>query len=134
MSKGEMLEFQALYDPDRLKTPLIRVGEKGEGKFKQVSWEEAYDAILNGTDKFTGMGKILDEEKDNRSSFLFCAGEGMAEHTFKTFFGAFGSSNWLNHSSICLQTVSSAYGVTYGSIWLKQDWDIAKYFLWGEAN
>jgi len=53
-----------------------------------------------GFDKFTGMGKILDEEKDNRSSFLFCAGEGMAEHTFKTFFGAFGSSNWLNHSSI----------------------------------
>ncbi len=27
--------IQALYDPDRLKTPLIRVGEKGEGKFKQ---------------------------------------------------------------------------------------------------
>jgi thiosulfate reductase/polysulfide reductase chain A len=125
--------IQALYDPDRLKTPLIRVGEKGEGKFKQVSWEEAYDAILNGTDKFTGMGKILDEEKDNRSSFLFCAGEGMAEHTFKTFFGAFGSSNWLNHSSICLQTVSSAYGVTIGA-YAQADLDNAKYIIMGGAN
>ncbi len=79
------------------------------------------------------MGKILDEEKDNRSSFLFCAGEGMAEHTFKTFFGAFGSSNWLNHSSICLQTVSSAYGVTIGA-YAQADLDNAKYIIMGGAN
>ena len=90
--------IQALYDPDRLKYPMIRVGEKGEGKFKRVTWDEAYSAILNGTDKFPGVAKILDEEEDNRSSFLFCAGEGMAEHTFKTFYSAFGSTNWLNHS------------------------------------
>jgi len=89
--------IQALYDPDRLKYPMIRIGEKGEGKFKRVSWEEAYKAILNGTDKFPGLAKILDEEKDNRSTVFFCAGEGMAEHTFKTFFGGFGSANWLNH-------------------------------------
>ncbi len=44
----------ALYDPDRLKYPLIRIGEKGDGKFKSATWEEAYDAILNGTDKFKG--------------------------------------------------------------------------------
>ena len=33
--------IQALYDPDRLKYPMIRVGEKGSGKFKQVTWDEA---------------------------------------------------------------------------------------------
>ncbi|MBV5278745.1 MAG: twin-arginine translocation signal domain-containing protein [Campylobacteraceae bacterium] len=27
----------ALYDPDRIKTPLIRVGERGEGKFRKAS-------------------------------------------------------------------------------------------------
>jgi len=32
-----------LYDPDRLKQPMIRAGERGEGKFKNVSWEEALD-------------------------------------------------------------------------------------------
>jgi len=32
-----------LYDPDRLKYPLMRAGERGEGKFKRVSWEEALD-------------------------------------------------------------------------------------------
>jgi len=125
--------IQALYDPDRLKFPMIRIGEKGEGRFKRVSWEEAYDAILNGTDKFTGMAKILEEEEDNRSSFLFCAGEGMAEHTYKQFFLAFGSANWLNHGSICLQTVSSAYGVTLGA-YPQADLDNAEYIIMGGAN
>lgn len=125
--------IQALYDPDRLKYPLIRIGEKGEGKFKRVSWDEAYEAILNGTDKFPGVAKILDEEKDNRSTFLFCAGEGMAEHTFKTFFSAFGSANWLNHSSVCLQTVASAYGVTLGA-YPQADLDNAEYIVMAGAN
>ncbi len=125
--------IQALYDPDRLKYPMIRIGEKGEGKFKRVSWEEAYAAILNGTDKFPGMEKILDEEKDNRSTFLFCAGEGMAEHTFKTFYSAFGSSNWLNHASLCLQTVISGYGVTLGG-YPSADLDNAEYIIMAGAN
>ncbi len=125
--------IQALYDPDRLKSPMIRIGEKGKGEFKKVTWEEAYEAILNGTEHFPGMAKILDEEKDNRSSFLFCAGEGMAEHTFKTFFSAFGSSNWLNHASLCLQTVISGYGVTIGG-YAAADLENAEYIVMAGAN
>ncbi len=117
----------ALYDPDRLKYPMIRVGERGEGKFKRVTWDEAYTYIKEKT------LKILDEEEDNRSSFLFCAGEGMAEHTFKSFFEAFGSANWLNHSSICLQTVASAYGVTIGK-YPEVDLDNAEYIIMAGAN
>ncbi|MDY0327436.1 MAG: molybdopterin-dependent oxidoreductase [Arcobacteraceae bacterium] len=119
--------IQALYDPDRLKYPMIRVGEKGEGKFKRVTWDEAYEYIKEKTIK------ILDEEEDNRSSFLFCAGEGMAEHTFKTFYQAFGSSNWLNHSSICLQTVASAYGLTLGA-YPQVDFENARYIILAGAN
>ncbi|RKF20068.1 dimethyl sulfoxide reductase subunit A [Alginatibacterium sediminis] len=36
-----------VYNPDRLKYPLRRVGKRGEGKFKRISWDEAYDEIAN---------------------------------------------------------------------------------------
>lgn len=34
-----------LYDPDRLRYPLRRTGERGEGKWEQISWDEAIEWI-----------------------------------------------------------------------------------------
>jgi len=34
-----------LYSPYRLKYPMKRIGERGEGKFKRITWDEAYDTI-----------------------------------------------------------------------------------------
>lgn len=34
-----------LYDPDRLKTPQERVGPRGQGRFRPVSWDEAFARI-----------------------------------------------------------------------------------------
>jgi anaerobic selenocysteine-containing dehydrogenase len=34
-----------IYGPDRVKTPLIRVGERGEGKWREATWDEALDLI-----------------------------------------------------------------------------------------
>ncbi len=39
-----------VHGPGRLRTPLIRAGEKGTGKFKEISWDEAFDTIH---DRFT---------------------------------------------------------------------------------
>ncbi|GAB4335138.1 MAG: hypothetical protein Kow0099_07530 [Candidatus Abyssubacteria bacterium] len=36
-----------MYNPDRVKYPMKRVGERGEGKWKRISWDEAADEICN---------------------------------------------------------------------------------------
>jgi len=120
--------IHALYDPDRLKYPLIRIGERGDGKYRRASWDEANEYIKEK------MVKILDEEKDNRSCIGYCAGEGMAEHTFKSFMAdKFGSSNFVNHASICLQTTISGYALTIGG-YGQADLENAKYIIMAGAN
>lgn len=44
-----------VYNPDRLKYPMKRVGKRGEGKFERISWEEAYDTIASE------LQRIIDE-------------------------------------------------------------------------
>ena len=41
--------------PDRLSYPMKRVGKRGEGKFEEISWDEAYDLIAENYQR------ILDE-------------------------------------------------------------------------
>ena len=46
---------QRIYNPDRLKYPMKRVGKRGEGKFERITWEEAYDTIASE------LRRIIDE-------------------------------------------------------------------------
>lgn len=49
-------EVQHVYAQDRLQTPLKRIGERGEGKFEAITWEEAIktvaDAIKDSQKKY----------------------------------------------------------------------------------
>ena len=103
--------IQALYDKDRLKYPLIRIGKRGDGKYKRVTWDEAFEYIKNS------LVKILDKERDNRSTIAYCNGEGFEkEEMIKFFGGKIGSSNFLDEGSICLNTRLGAYLLTIGTV------------------
>src|SRR5712691_9191960 len=39
-------DAELVHSPERLATPLRRIGEKGEGKFAPISWEAALDEIV----------------------------------------------------------------------------------------
>ena len=56
--KGACYNTTYTYGPERVKYPLIRVGERGEGKFRQATWDEALELIA---------GKIVDNIKENGS-------------------------------------------------------------------
>jgi len=103
--------IQALYDSDRLKYPLIRIGKRGEGRFKQVTWDEAYEYIKEK------LVTIVDNAKDNRSTIAYCNGEGFNKNEYIKFFGAkIGSANFLDEGSICLNTKLGALQLTLGDI------------------
>jgi len=66
--------------PDRLKYPLRRVGERGEGRFERISWDEALDAIASEMKRIrTSYGN---------SAFLLCDLGGDVGQLHVTFRGA----------------------------------------------
>ncbi len=43
---------EAVNHPDRLKYPMKRVGERGENKWERISWNEAYEVIVDKVNYF----------------------------------------------------------------------------------
>ncbi len=55
-------EIQHIYGDKRIQTPLKRVGERGEGKFVSVSWDEALDEIVDQIKRIqaeSGKGSVM---------------------------------------------------------------------------
>ena len=120
----------SLYDPDRITKPLIRVGEKGEGKFREATWEEAFDYIAKK------LVKIIDEEKDNRSTVGYGAGATSGtfeEPIFMNLMNGIGSANFVDHFTTCFAPSFLANSLTFGS-WGQADFTNTKYLLNLGAN
>ncbi len=73
-----------LYDPDRLKYPLIRVGKRGEGRFRRASWSEALDYIAQKMQE-------IKEKYGPHSMAFFTHGAGGGN--FRYLMKAYGSRN-----------------------------------------
>jgi anaerobic selenocysteine-containing dehydrogenase len=83
-----------LYHPDRLRFPLKRIGEKGENKWEEISWEQALDEIA----------AKLKELKDKYGPETLFLTHGTARSTSWTgprFMNLFGSPNAVSPGTIC---------------------------------
>lgn len=94
------------YDSDRVQYPLLRVGERGEGKWKRISWDEAYEHIHQKlTPLFEKYGK------KTLGTFIHGTGEKYV-HTLTT---ALGSPNTVVPSySQCIGSRELAWAKTFG--------------------
>ncbi len=84
---------QLVYSPYRLKYPMIRVGERGLGKFKRVTWGEAIEYIAK---KLTDIKK-----KYGAESIIMDTGDVTDRDQYWRLFFAYGSPNCSEHGSIC---------------------------------
>jgi thiosulfate reductase/polysulfide reductase chain A len=94
------------YDPDRVLTPLVRVGKRGEGLFRQTSWDEALDLVASN------MLKI--KEKYGAEAMVFSSTHNLSQVQFENLLYAFGSPNYGTQRSLCFNAMITAFSLTYG--------------------
>ena len=81
--------------PHRLRKPLVRKGERGEGKWSEASWGEALDLIVE---------KLLElKNRFGPQSISLCVGhpKGLEGAMSQRFARAFGTPNVVSSSHIC---------------------------------
>ncbi len=95
-----------LYDPQRVRTPLIRTGPRGSGRWREASWDEALDYTAGK------LREVMDRH-GNRSLVL---GERtqLSTHVSKTFLKALGSPNHFTHDALCKGSVNTACRSLFG--------------------
>ena len=95
-----------LYDNERVKHPMIRVGERGSGHWRKASWDEALDYVAEKL-------KPIIEEHGGHSVVI---GERtqLATHATKTFLKAIGSENQFTHDALCKGSVNTACRSLFG--------------------
>jgi thiosulfate reductase/polysulfide reductase chain A len=94
------------YDPDRVLTPLIRVGKRGEGKFREASWDEALDLVAS---KMTEI-----KDKYGAEAMVFSSTHNLSQPLFENLLYAFGSPNYGTQRSLCFNAMIVANLMTYG--------------------
>ena len=111
------------YAPAKLSAPLLRVGERGAGEFKEISWAAAMEIA-------TGWLRQVRETDPRRLAFF--TGRDQSQSLTGFWAAQFGTPNFAAHGGFC--SVNMAAGGLYtigGSFWEfgEADWDHAKYVL-----
>jgi thiosulfate reductase/polysulfide reductase chain A len=96
-----------LYDPDRLKYPLLRTGQRGEGQFKRIGWAQALDYLA---ERLTAI-----KSANGPESVAFFP-HGIGSRFFGTLMSAYGTPNSAEPSfAQCRGPRDVGYALTFGS-------------------
>ncbi len=99
--------LQYVYHPDRLTTPLIRTGDRGEGRFEPASWQDALNLVSSRLKEI--------KAETGPESVIFYAGYPKWMRPFlKRLAHSFGSPNYASESSTCYTAAKLASILNYG--------------------
>ncbi|MBI5968424.1 MAG: molybdopterin-dependent oxidoreductase [Deltaproteobacteria bacterium] len=109
------LMIDHLYHPDRLNYPLKRTGERGEGKWERISWDQALDVVAQSLETL--------RKKYGPETLAFTHGTYRTYHwDGRRFFNLFGSPNMCGANNICMCPSQAVEYTTYGG------------FAWGDLK
>jgi anaerobic selenocysteine-containing dehydrogenase len=116
------------YHAERLLHPMRRIGNKGEGKFERISWEQALDEIA------TRLGEIAARAPQAILPYSYCGTMGLVqgESMSSRFFNKLGAS--LLDRTICATAGATGYKYTIGASIgtdLEQFQDSKLIIIWG---
>jgi anaerobic selenocysteine-containing dehydrogenase len=95
--------------PDRLRVPLKRVGERGEDKWEEISYEQAMDEIAER------LQKIVDQHGPESFAVSTSGWNTQTTHsTDRRFMNLLGSPNWISGVSLCAGNTAAINKFTYG--------------------
>ena len=117
------------YSPARLSKPLLRVGERGERKFREIEWDEALALATQW------LGRIRQRDPNQ---LAFFTGRDQSQALTGWWAQQFGTINYAAHGGFCSVNMAAAGMYTLGgSFWEfgEPDWELTKYLiLWGVAE
>ena len=98
-AKGPATHNQ-IYDPERILYPLKRVGKRGEGKWKRVSWDDAMDDIA---------AKMRASREKRRTGIMYHVGRPGEDHYTNRIITGWGVDGHNSHTNICSAAARAGY-------------------------
>ncbi len=83
--------LQGLYDPDRIRTPLKRVGARGQGRWQPISWDEAVATVVDSLKELRQKGEA------HRLVVLGGRYRGLMRQLWERFLETYGSPNYIDN-------------------------------------
>ncbi len=101
--------LQMLYGPTRVQTPVKRVGERGQGQWKAISWEEAIGEVAQK------LGDIRAKGAPQSVAAVAPKDTGTVAQLLRRFMSAYGSPNFFRMPSV-EDAYEAAIFMTQGAI------------------
>ena len=108
-------------DPDRILYPLKRTGQRGEGKWEQVSWESVLDDVA------ARIRQALQEKRNNE--VVYHVGRPGHEGYANRILQAWGVDGHNSHTNICSAGARFGYAIWHGFDRPSPDHAHAKFIL-----
>jgi len=112
--KGQA-QIAAVYDPNRVKTPLRRTNAKGvSGEWQAVSWDEALTEVADRINGARAKGAAIGKESSNNPFLIWQKGRSKAKALYDTAFVKTSGATKLHHGAYCSDSGYRACEYTLG--------------------